>query len=166
MTLNNIQSLFPDESETDNAHQVTTVDTVAGMKKIIDTALACKSREWRIIAPRTNFLYEYDASYADYFKQKRKIHKIRSRTIWERDAKKPSAPSVTLGEYTMRNPRYLPKNYTGTFNSLIILFDDSIAYISSLQQHHAILVTSKDISSTMAVLFDALWEKSDDLLTL
>lgn len=139
---------------------VTKYSSIDGIKKIIDTALDCTSPEWRIIAPRDNFLSQYDKTFATYFMAKRNTRRIKARTLWEAPRNRNASASLNQIELLHRNPRYLDEKYIGQFTSTIILFDDSIAYLSSLSTHEGILITSPEMSATMRVMFDALWEQS------
>ncbi|MEK7620845.1 MAG: hypothetical protein AAB395_00635, partial [Patescibacteria group bacterium] len=62
------------------------------------------------------------------------------------------------------NPRYLPSKFQGKFNTVIIIFDDKVAYVSSLKNSESLLIQSSDLTSTMQVMFDALWRVSKDTL--
>ncbi len=139
---------------------VTQFSTIDGIKTIIDSALDCTTPEWRIIAPRENFLSEYDRTFAQYFMAKRNARRIKAKTLWEAPRHRSASASLNQLELLHRNPRYLDAKHMGQFNATIILFDDSIAYISSLSTLEGILITSREISATMRVMFDALWEQS------
>jgi sugar-specific transcriptional regulator TrmB len=134
--------------------------TIDGIKTIIDTALDCVTPEWRIIAPRENFLSEYDRTFARYFMAKRNARRIKAKTLWEAPRHHSASASLNQLELLHRNPRYLDAKYMDQFNATIILFDDSIAYISSLSTLEGILITSREMSAMMRVMFDALWEHS------
>ena len=71
---------------------------------------------------------------------------------------------LTLRDIISRNPRYLPVKYRGRFTAVIIIFDDKIAYISSLKNTGSLLIQSPDFSSTMRVMFDSLWDASKDII--
>ncbi len=163
--LEQLRDIFPAPTELDTAgFSVEHFDTVDGVKKVIDAALDCTSRQWQIIAPKRNFLSEYDKAYAKYFMAKRKARRIKSQTLWESPHTKRGSNHLTLRDILDRNPRYLPPKYHDQFDSLIIIFDDQIAYISSLKSTEAVLIKSASLSSTMRIMFDALWHASRDIL--
>lgn len=163
--LDQIRGIFPTPTELDSANfNVEHFDSIDGVKKVIDAALDCTSCEWQIIAPKRNFLSEYDKSYAKYFMAKRQARHIRSQTLWESPPTGRGSAHLTLQGILARNPRYLPPKYRGQFDSLIIIFDDQIAYISSLKSTEAVLIKSASLSSTMRIMFDALWHASRDIL--
>ncbi len=152
----------PPESQASN-YLVEHYDSIEGIKKVVDAALACKNPEWRIIAPKQNFFSEYDQDYAHYYLTKRQAHKIKAKTLWEAPVEG-SSGTLTLRDIVVRNPRYLPAKFRGKFSSVIIMFDDKVAFISSLKTTESLLVQSADLTSTMQVMFDALWQASKDVV--
>lgn len=130
---------------------------IDGVKGVVEEALYCTSRAWDIIAPRNNFFSEFDASYAEYFLAMRIKNGIRSRSLWE---KSPGWKKLSPEEVRIRNPRYLPDTLKGQYKSVIILFDDKVALISSLKNKSAIVIQSQELHDTMTALFNGLWEIS------
>jgi len=49
----------------------------------------------------------------------------------------------------------------GTFKSVIILFDDKTAIISSLKELSGVMLQSQEIHDTMLALFEGLWVNSE-----
>lgn len=136
-------------------------DGVSGMKTAINQALYCQSRSWKILAPHRNFFSELDLTYAKYFMQMREERGITAKSIWERSFvahRKFSKLAVSI-----RNPRLLPRSLEGRFKTTMILFDKKIAFISSLQEHTAIIIQSEEIYDLLDVLFDGLWMQSEPL---
>ncbi len=121
---------------------------------VVEEALYCKERKWDIIAPAENFFSEFDKTYAKYFLETRKRKGIISRSLWETAERGRSLSEIEKKE---RNPRLLPKVMRGKFKSVIIIFDDKVAIISSLRELSAILIQSKEIRDTMEALFEGLW---------
>lgn len=130
---------------------------VEGIKTVIDEALYCKSHQWDILSPAKNFFSEYDKQYAEYFMTTRERHTITSRSLWEA---KVGSRELTAADIAARNPRYLPRVMHGQFDSVVILFDDKVAIISSLKELSAILITSKEINKLFSAMFEGLWEAS------
>jgi sugar-specific transcriptional regulator TrmB len=164
--LERLRPLFPAPLETKSSnYNVTHFDSIEGLKKVVDVALECVNPEWRVIAPRQNFFSDYDQDYARYYLTKRQAHKIKARTLWETPVdRKSSSSKLTLGDLVSRNPRYLPAKYSGKFKAVIIIFDDKVAYLSSLKNTESLLIQSSEFTSTMQVMFDALWDTSKDIL--
>lgn len=166
ITLERLLPLFPAPKNTNSiSYKVEHYQSIEGAKAIVDNALNCKSQQWRIIAPRQNFFSDYDKDYAKYFLAKRRAHKIKAKTLWEAPLSQKTKGNLSLGEIVTRNPRYLPSEYRGKFQSVIIIFDDSIAFISSLKNTESLLVQSAEFTSTMTVMFDAIWANSQEFLT-
>ena len=133
---------------------------IEGIKLVVEEALYCKSRHWDIIAPVKNFFSEFDKQYADYYLQTREERSITARSLWEQDfiPRRSLAPS----EIKKRSPRYLPEVMHGKFQSVIIIFDDKVAFISSLKELSAILIQSKEIHDTSLAMFEGLWSVSQE----
>jgi len=138
----------------DESFNVSHYEGIEGIKMVIDIALYCRQPHWDIIAPVNNFFREFDKDYAAYFLRKRKAHQITARSLWE---DKPNSRALTLEEIKERQPRIMPKIMQGRFKSLIILFDDKAAIISSFEKRSAILIASKEIHDMFLAIFDGLW---------
>ncbi|MCX6744922.1 MAG: MarR family transcriptional regulator [Candidatus Parcubacteria bacterium] len=132
---------------------------IAGIKLVVEQALYCKSRHWDIIAPNKNFFSEFDKKYADYFIQTRQDRQITARSLWENN---PGRRSLTPEEIKDRNPRYLPQVMEGHFKSVMIIFDDKVAIISSLDELSAILIQSPEIHDLFNAMFEGLWLASKE----
>jgi sugar-specific transcriptional regulator TrmB len=153
--LKEISSFFP--SSIDEQTTKTVVEKFEGLetvKEAIDRALYCKSREWRIIAPKDNFFSQTDAEYAKYFMSTRRERKIKSRSLWEPGFKE---QELTLRDFLERSPRYLPNDLAGHFNSIAIIYDDKALFISSAKNPSAVIIGSQELVGTLIVMHDALW---------
>lgn len=165
LELDSLLPLFPTTPNSQmNSYHIEHYESIDGIKKIVDIALECDNPEWRIIAPKQNFFSEYDQDYAHYYLKKRQVHKIKAKTLWEAPVQHKRSNKLMLGDIVTRNPRYLPAKFRGQFNAVIIIFDDKVAYISSLKHSESLLVQSPDFTSTMRVMFDSLWDSSKDIL--
>lgn len=146
------------------ATMVSHYEGVEGVKAVIDMALFCKVPKWDILAPRRNFFSEFDKRYSSYYLSTRRRHGITSRSLWEMTADgkylSPSGRALSRAEIAERQPRYLPAVMHGKFTSTLILFDDRVAIISSLQNLSAILITSAELHDFFAAMFEGLWSMS------
>lgn len=147
-------------SEKRDSVKVEQYSGVEGVKAVIETALYCRSRKWDIIAPHKNFFSDFDKAYAQYYLETRKRHRIVARSLWEER----SGRGLTNEEIRWRNPRLLSEALHGKFQSVLILFDDKVAIVSSLRNSSAILITSKEIHSMFSVLFEGLWMTSQEYI--
>lgn len=131
---------------------------VEGVRAVVEEALYCKSRRWEIIAPKDNFFAQFDRDYARYFLETRSRRGIVARSLWEK-----GLPRHVLNdeELRLRNPRWLPDAVKGAFRSLIILFDDKVAIVSSYDALSAILIRSEEIRATFKAMFEALWQTAE-----
>lgn len=128
------------------------------VEHLIDLALYCKKKQWDIIAPKDNFIAGSDMSYIEYFKKTRSTQAIISRSLWE---EKLSRRQLNLRDIVSRKPRYLPKEYRGTFKSMMILFDTSIALIGSHEHPQGLLIESAEYHALMQILFDGMWVRGE-----
>ncbi len=136
------------------APHVSHFEGLEGMKMVIEEALYAKSRRWDIISPPRNFFSEFDRTYSQYFLETRKARGIVARSLWESTENR---RILTPEELKNRQPRMLPAAMHGKFKSVIIIFDDKVAFISSLKELTAILIQSTEIHDTMEALFEGLW---------
>lgn len=141
-------------SKVDVAHY----EGLEGVRAVVEEALYCRSRHWDIVAPKENFFSQFDKAYAKYFLETRGRRGILARSLWEK-----GLPRHILSERElhMRNPRWLPDAMKGAFASLIILFDDKVAIISSFDALSAILIRSEEINATFKAMFEALWNGAE-----
>jgi sugar-specific transcriptional regulator TrmB len=135
-------------------------DGIEGVKMVVDIALFCRKQHWDILAPAKNFFSDFDKKYAAYYLEQRQLRHITSRSLWERGIGRRKLTPIEIKE---RNPRYLPKTMEGSFKSVLILFDDKVAIISSLQKLSAILITSQEIHDLFAAMFEGVWQSSKEL---
>lgn len=135
---------------------------LSGVKAVIEEALYCRSRRWEIVAPKENFFSQFDKAYAKYFLETRARRGIVARSLWEK-----GLPRHVLNETELkqRNPRWLPDAVQGAFRSLIILFDDKVAIVSSYDALSAILIRSEEINATFKAMFEALWNGAEPYRT-
>lgn len=127
---------------------------IEGVKLVVEEALYAQSRHWDILAPVKNFFSEFDAAYGRYYTETRKARGLTARSLWEYD---PERRLLTPEEQRQRNPRFLPEEMRGKFGSVIIIFDNKVALISSLKELSAVLIQSDEMSATMRAMFDGLW---------
>ncbi len=122
-----------------------------GVELAIDTALYCKDRCWKIIAPTNNYFSHSDKNSQKYFLKTRENRHIIAKSLWE-ETFHPKKSSVEN-----RAPRILPSSFNGKFKSTIILFDNSILMLSSGKTHSAVILKSTELFSTLSVMFDGLY---------
>lgn len=124
------------------------------VQKLLELALQCKGREWRVIAPRKNALSHMPQQYIAYFKQTRKKRQIASKTLWESQFKD---KDINLRELLMRKPRFVPES-SGKIPAMLIAFDNSLLCIEGGKQPAAILIESTHTSQTFNLIFDLAWQ--------
>jgi predicted transcriptional regulator len=146
-------------SETGNYQQtvVSHYEGIEGVKTVVDIALYCRKPHWDILAPKKNFFSDFDPKYADYFMTTRRRKGIKARSLWEQ---KLGSGILKPDEINQRQPRFLPEVMHGNFQSVLILFDDKVAIISSAQKLSAILITSPESHTLFTSIFEGLWSVS------
>jgi predicted transcriptional regulator len=143
-------------SEAGNGVKVSQFDGIDGVKTVVEEALYCKSHRWDILAPRRNFFSDFDPAYRNYFLKTREDRGIVARSLWEKGTAEYDR-LLTADEIKRRNPRYLPEALHGKFESLVILFDNKAAIITSLKAHSAILIESEETHRLLSAMFEGLW---------
>lgn len=135
-------------------------DGIQGVKTVLEEALYCKSRAWSLIAPAHNILTDMDPEYQRYYLNQRSIREIRTRTLWEKKAAS-SKQGLSPADLALRHPRYLPKALQGRFPSMVILFDDKIAFFGTKEAPSALLITSPELHALVLAMFDGIWAVSE-----
>ena len=133
-----------------------------GIKMVIDIALYCKSHHWDIIAPENNFFSHLNYDYIQYYLDTRRRWDVTSRSLWE---KNPQRRILTAQEIRLRQPRFMPKTMHGKLKSVLIIFDDKVAIISSYENLSAILITSQEIKDMFSIIFETIWSVAEPYFT-
>lgn len=142
------------DQKTTTETQVSHFEGTEGVKMVVEEALYAKTRRWDIISPPRNFFSEFNRAYAQYFLETRRARDIIARSLWESTENR---RMLTAEELKQRQPRMLPPAMHGKFKSVIIVFDNKVAIISSLKELTAVLIQSNEIHDTMEALFEGLW---------
>jgi sugar-specific transcriptional regulator TrmB len=153
-----LASLLSPEDQRRELVEVEHFEGVEGVMAVFERAFRATSKKWDVIAPYNNFLRQHDKAYAAFYLAERKRRRITSRTLWEHA---PEGRALTKEDRLERNPRLMPWSLQGKFTSMMILFDTSVVIISSYEEKHAVLITSKEIHALFAALFEGIWEVSE-----
>ncbi|OHA18125.1 MAG: hypothetical protein A2664_01490 [Candidatus Taylorbacteria bacterium RIFCSPHIGHO2_01_FULL_46_22b] len=125
-----------------------------GVRSLFDIAFRAKNKRWDIIAPYNNYLRDIDDEFGKYYLKARKYYGIKSRTLWDQGY---SGRKLNAEERVSRNPRYMPKNMSDKFNSLLILFDTSVAFVSYVEDGGGVVIISKDVYKIIHAMFETIW---------
>ncbi|OGL63181.1 hypothetical protein A3C09_04500 [Candidatus Uhrbacteria bacterium RIFCSPHIGHO2_02_FULL_47_44] len=155
-----VETLLKQQGVVTPTSSVSHYEGIEGVKLVVEEALYCKSRHWDILAPKKNFFSEFDAEYAKYYLDARKRRRITSRSLWEKVGGKSSVSREVIAE---RQPRYLPEVMSGRFQSVMILFDDRVLFISSYKSLSAILIQSDEMHQFLLAMFDGLWAGAEKI---
>lgn len=130
------------------------------IKQAIEQAFRCDSKQWHILAARDNFLYHMSKTYQQYYLAERKRRGITAKTLWEptNDLKAPSVEDVFY-----RNPRVLPEEFRGAFNSLVILYDDTTLIIDPYDQKTAHAIHNAASTQLLRLVFNSLWQSTSPI---
>lgn len=121
------------------------------LMRLLDQALYCKSRYWRIMAPKDNAIRHLPREYVRTFKQIRSERQIEGQTLWEGKLK---GQPVTLLDLLMRKPRYIDQSIP----SLLLSFDDSVLTLTGTSAPSASLTTDPAATKSFNILFDLAWQ--------
>ncbi len=127
------------------------------IKQAIEQAMRCDSKQWHIIAARDNFLYHMSKQYQKYYLEERKHRGITAKTLWEPtdNIKTPSVEDVFY-----RNPRVLPEEFRGAFNSLVILYDNTTLIIDPYNQKTAHAIHNSASTELLRLVFNFIWQNT------
>lgn len=127
------------------------------VKQAIEDAMRCDSKRWHIIASRDNFLLHCSKQYQQYYLAERKRRGITAKTLWE-----PTSDFTihSLEELYYRNPRKLPQEFRGTFNSLIIMYDDTTLIVDPYEQKTAYAIHNATSTQLLRMLHEFVWANS------
>lgn len=160
--LSSLRTLFEKLSANTPAAEsyVARFEGITPIKQAIEQAFRCESKRWHIIASRKNFLYYTSKSYKRYYLKERKRRGITAKTLWE-PSEDFQAPSVE--EVFYRNPRKLPDEFHGTFNSLIILYDDTTLVIDPYEQKTAHAIHNATSTQLLRLMHEFAWSNAAKL---
>lgn len=157
----NIEDLLPflvtTSSSHDNKPTVIFYEGTAAVKNTIMAMLYTKNKHIDSIVPHDNFFWQLNKEFVEHFITERIRRGIKTRNLWEKEINK-----VTLKKYYENHSeiKILPEVMHTRFKTSIFIYDDSTLYIASQKNNYCILVTSKEYTDTMKVIFDGLWVSS------
>lgn len=126
-----------------------------GVKRIYEDTLTAKSKKLQQIVRVKDFFEFPGKEYLKNFIQRRVAAGI---TAYALHPKSDDIHDDTFGEEStkhMRHVRYLPP---GLFHaSMIMIYDNKVAMISTREESFGFIIESKDFSSTLAGYFEFLW---------
>ncbi len=131
---------------------------VRGVKQSIEKAFRSKSKNWYIIAPVDNFLFNSPRSYQQYYLTERKRRGIKSKTLWDPIKE---IENMSLEQSLFRAPRKLPEAFKGSFKSLFIIYDDTVLIIEGYDKKVAHAIHSVDSTQLMKLMFDTIWKGAE-----
>lgn len=128
------------------------------IKQALEQAFRCQSKRWHVIASYDNFLRHTSKEYQQYYLSERKRRGIIAKTLWEpTDTFK--APN--LKDIFFRNPRLLPEDFRGNFDSLVVLYDDTTLIVQPHKQLTAHSIHDHSSTHLMRLLFMSLWKQAN-----
>lgn len=145
---------------TNDASFVARYEGIGPVKQAIEDALRANSKRWHIIASRDNFLLHCSKQYQQYYLAERKRRGITAKTLWE-----PTDDFAVhnLEEVFYRNPRKLPNQFRGAFNSLIIMYDDTTLIIDPYKQKTAHAIHNATSTNLLRMLHEFVWAHSSQV---
>lgn len=136
---------------------VSRYEGVHAIKQAIEAALRCESKTWHVLAARDNFLTHMPKKYQQYYLSERERRGITSKTLWESID---TSTVISLKDTALRSPRRLPKEFTGNFNSLVIMYDNSVLIIDPYNKKTAHAIHNSATTNLLRMMFMALWSSA------
>lgn len=128
------------------------------VKQAIEQAFRCNSKRWHVIASYDNFLRHTSKEYQQYYLSERKRRGVIAKTLWEPTD---TFKTPNLNDIFFRNPRLLPEDFRGNFDSLVILYDDTTLIVQPYKQLTAHSIHDHSSTHLMRLLFMSLWKQAN-----
>jgi sugar-specific transcriptional regulator TrmB len=158
--LTSLEPMFDElmSSSLQDSSYVARFEGTGPIKQAIEQAMRCDSKRWHIIASRDNFLHHCSKKYQQYYLTERKRRGITAKTLWE-----PTDDFAVhnLEEMFYRNPRKLPDEFRGTFNTLIIMYDQTMLIVDSYDQKTAHAIHNPTSTHFMRMLHEYVWKNAE-----
>lgn len=156
--LKKLKPFFPTNHQ--NAQESSHVSRYEGdvaIKQAIDLALRCDSKRWHILASHDNYLRGTTKKYQQHYLSERQRRGIVAKTLWEpHDEMK----SPQLKDIVFRNPRILPEEFRSSFDSLVIIYDDTCLFVQPYEQMTAHAINDPMTTHVMRLLFMSIWDRA------
>lgn len=152
-----IPALTAVSSPADKKPMVAFYEGVDAVKNVIMDMLYCRSQRIDSVVPQKNFFWDVGKDFVELFVEERVRKKIKTKNLWEAPINK-----ALLKQYyeELSEIRIVPEVMQGKFQTTIFMYDDKTLYVSSKNNSHCTLITSKEHTDTMHAWFDGLWNVS------
>lgn len=130
---------------------------LSGKKKVFEDILKFKDKTVYTFSPINEVISSFGKTYSRHFLEKRVQNNIK------RYALRPANANIKNKEWEfygsdkklMREVRFLPQ--TIAINTLIQIYENKVAVISSEKENYAFIIESKELSELMKQIFLLLW---------
>jgi len=127
-----------------------------GMKNILLNSIKSGSKENLHLNPFNNVIEVLGKDFARHYIETRVKNKINVRSLRLQEEVQGSWEFKTKDQSILREVRYLPKDFN--LDNLIIIYNNTIAIISSVKENYGLEIESKELSNTMRSVFEILWK--------
>lgn len=148
-----IPQLTPSKTSREGIPKILFYEGEENMKQIISETLYCRSKKIDYLTPHDNFFWQTDKTFANTYIHDRREWGIKTRHLWEA----PLAPNYMVNFRQHADVRILPKQMYGKYRTTMLLFDDTVMYISSRDSGYVLVVKSKEHYELMASMYETLW---------
>jgi sugar-specific transcriptional regulator TrmB len=123
-----------------------------GVRKVLDSTVAAKSKEVLGILPALDLYNHLGRSYLSRLIKNRVRKGVRVRNIWP----KGEVPEIlSYHQEQLRDIRFF--KFEKDFKTGFVTFDDYVIVITSLEELFSVKIKSKDLAQAMRMLFELLW---------
>ncbi len=126
-----------------------------GVKKIYDDALACTTRQIKMIARVRQHNEAVGDAFVKEFIRKRIARGITARVLHPKSGDLYSSERGMEDPKLKRQVRYLPPNVF--YAAMIMLYDQKVAMVSTKEENYGFIIESKEFSGTLSAYFDFMW---------
>jgi sugar-specific transcriptional regulator TrmB len=124
-------------------------------RHVFEDILAKRPEEYLYISNPVETYKMLTRRYITRWIQRRVELNIRAKGIRTVRLTDPADKIFTEEKKYLRSLRYLPEHFS--FSATIYLYDNSVGLISSYRENEALIINSRDISSTFRNFFEILW---------
>lgn len=126
------------------------------IRNVVMETLNARNGHIDSLIPSEKYFWLLGQEFTEQYVEMRRALHISSRELWG----KTIAQNFNRTYYESSQIRYMPDKKKDTYDTTIIMYDQSVLYISAIAGGYCLEVDSAEHSKMMHALYDTLWEGS------
>lgn len=127
-----------------------------GMRTIMMNSVGPGVREKLHLNPVMNVLEIFGEQFTRHYIETRTARKVRVKTLRYKEKIEGPWEVVSDDPSLLREVRYLPDDFL--LDNLIIIYNNTVAIVSSAQENYGLEIESKELADTMKSFFNLAWQ--------